>query len=125
MFYLEDWVNVFNLCIYCINFDVENCLLVGISNGLLCWDGIDWMDLSFLMEEFFFLQWVWEMKKFFSGEFLIGGYVMVEISGDDVIIIMLFDIFGNFEFFFYSDVKIYVSVVGDVYVIIDLGEMVV
>ena len=121
--YPEDWANVSNLRTYCINFDAENRLLVGTSNGLLRWDGTDWTELSLLTEESFFLQRVWEMKKLPSGELLIGGHVMAETSGDDVIITTPLDTFGNPEFFSYSDVKTHVSAAGDVYAITDLGEM--
>lgn len=121
--YPDDLAQLTNLRTYCINFDAQNRLLVGTSEGLLRWEGSEWTLLN-LLEQGSPLKGVWSMQKLENGEVVLGGATVAQTAGDELFVFPPVAGESGFPTFeSYVDVKVHVSSNGDIFSVTHEGEM--
>lgn len=111
---------------YCIEFDDENRLWVGTSQGLLRYEDENWQLFNGQNTEMIF-SGVWDMDKDAQGRLLFGSNVLYRANGDELELISPLGTngtgFGEGSIFSYSDAKVQVQPDGTIWFFTDIGSV--
>ncbi len=117
-----------SLMTYCIEFDQENRLWIGTSNGALRYDanatGNNWKWYNEGNTGLFFRS-VWDMAKDAEGRMLLGSNLLFRTAGEDLEQLSPMDANGNpFNLLFsYSDANVHAQADGTVWFFTDVGSV--
>jgi len=112
---------------YCMEFDDQNRVWIGTSNGLLRYDADapenawHWFNEENTAN---FFRSVWDMTKDAEGRLLFGGNMLYRSAGDDIELITPLGPNGSpfGELFSYSDAKVHAQTDGTIWFFTDVGS---